>query len=144
MTSGAKKDIRPIGKHFDVQSLAADFESVPALLQDDPVLIRRGAFFDARFQVGIGEIPFDVEIKVGRICSFQRGPFLMRAWQFALRGTLDAWSRYWCPIPEPGWHDLFAMMKRGQMVLEGDLRPAIANLQYLKDLLALPRRLPAR
>jgi hypothetical protein len=27
------------------------------------------------------------------------------------------------------------------MTLEGDLQPAMANLQYLKDLLVLPRRL---
>ena len=45
-------------------------------------------------------------------------------------------------IPEPGWHDLFALTKRGAASIEGDLRPLLQNLQYFKDLLALPRRLP--
>jgi hypothetical protein len=43
-------------------------------------------------------------------------------------------------VPPPGWHDLFALSKKGVMVLEGDLQPLMANLQYVKDLLALPRR----
>ena len=44
---------------FDNDRLAAAFEQVPRLLADDPNLVRRGAFFDARFAVGIGAIPFD-------------------------------------------------------------------------------------
>ena len=45
-------------------------------------------------------------------------------------------------MPAPGWHDLFALTKRGAASMEGDLRPLLQNLQYFKDLLALPRRLP--
>ena len=47
-------------------------------------------------------------------------------------------------MPEPGWHDLFALTKRGAAAIEGDLRPLLQNLQYFKDLLALPRRLPEK
>jgi len=41
----------------------------------------------------------------------------------------------------PGWHDLFALTKRGAASMEGDLRPFLQYLQYFKDLLALPRLL---
>jgi hypothetical protein len=44
-------------------------------------------------------------------------------------------------MPEPGWHDLFALVRRGCASVEGDLQPLMANLQYVKDLLALPRRI---
>ena len=126
---------------FDDDRLANAFAEVPRLLAADPDLIRRGAFFDARFAVGIGAIPFDVTVAAGKIASFERGPFLMRSWCFAVRGTAEAWGRLWQPVPDPGWHDLNALMKRGYASLEGDLQPLMANLQYLKDLLALPRRL---
>jgi hypothetical protein len=126
---------------FDDSRLAAAFEQVPRLLAEDANLVRRGAFFDARFQVGIGAIPFDVIVAAGRITTLERGPFLMRPWRFAVRGTSEAWGRLWQPVPDPGWHDLNALMKRGFVALEGDLQPLMANLQYLKDLLALPRRL---
>ena len=50
------------------------------------------------------------------------------------------WSkRPWRPEPRPGWHDLLALTKRKQAVLEGDLHPFMAHLQYFKDVLALPR-----
>jgi hypothetical protein len=128
---------------FDDSGLAAAFEQLPRLLAEDTKLIRRGAFFDARFQVGIGAIPFDVIVAAGRITALERGPFLMRPWRFAVRGTSEAWGRLWRPLPEPGWHDLNALMKRGSVQLEGDLQPLMANLQYVKDLLALPRQLAA-
>ena len=127
---------------FDDDRLAAAFEHVPGLLDGDPGLIRRGAFFDARFQVGIGAIPFDVIVAAGRITSLARGPFVMRSWRFAVRGSAEAWRRLWQPMPDAGWHDLLALTKRGCVVLEGDLQPLMANLQYVKDVLVLPRRLP--
>jgi len=126
---------------FDDDRLANAFAEVPRLLAADSDLIRRGTFFDARFAVGIGAIPFDVTVAAGKIAFFERGPFLMRSWRFAVRGTAEAWARLWQPVPDPGWHDLNALMKRGHASLEGDLQPLMANLQYLKDLLALPRRL---
>jgi hypothetical protein len=125
---------------FDDAKLAAAFERVPRLLDDDPGLIRRGAFFDARFQVGIGAIPFDVIVTAGKITSLERGPFVMPSWRFAVRGTTEAWGRLWQPVPEPGWHDLLALAKRGCVVLEGDLQPLMSNLQFVKDVLVLPRR----
>ena len=126
-------------RHLDNERLAAMFERLPRLLESDPDLVRRGALFDARFQVGIGDVPFDVALAAGRIASLERGPFVMRSWRFAVRGPAEAWERFWMPVPPPGWHDLFALSKRGVMVLEGDLQPLMANLQYVKDLLALPR-----
>ena len=125
---------------LDKNDLIASFERLPRLLESDADLIRRGAFFDARFLVQIGDVPFDLTVAAGQIVSFKRGPFVMPAWRFAVRGTTEAWREHWRPIPRPGWHDLFALSKRGVLTLEGDLHALISNLQYVKDLLALPRR----
>ena len=67
-------------------------------------------------------------------------PVLMRSWRFSYRASPAAWTEYWKPAPRPGWHDLLPLTKRGEAVLEGDLHPFMANLQYFKDLLALPRQ----
>ncbi len=80
-------------------------------------------------------------VAAGKIISLERGPFVMRSWRFAVRGSAEAWWRLWQPMPDPGWHDLLALTKRGCVVLEGDLQPLMANLQYVKDVLVLPRRL---
>jgi hypothetical protein len=44
-------------------------------------------------------------------------------------------------MPEPAWHDLISLTKRGAAAVEGDFRPLLQNLPFLKGLLALPRRI---
>ena len=57
-----------------------------------------------------------------------------------LRADADAWTRFWQPLPEPGFHDLLAMSRFGRAVIEGDLQPFMANLRYFKEVLEAPRR----
>ncbi len=80
-----------------------------------------------------------VSILAGAIVGLDVAPGLMRSWRFAIRGSGRAWSAFWRPIPPPGWHDLFALSKRGELTMEGDLQPFVANLQVIKDILAVPR-----
>jgi hypothetical protein len=44
-------------------------------------------------------------------------------------------------VPRAGYHDLFALTRFGHARIEGDLQPLMANLRYVKDVLAAPRRL---
>ena len=117
----------------------AAFQQLPELVADDRNLLRRGAYLTVDFMVEIGAVPFYLSIAGGRLVALERGPKLMRPWTFAVRASVEAWSRFWQPMPEAGWHDLFALMKRGEARVEGDLHPFMANLQYVKDLLAAPR-----
>ena len=64
----------------------------------------------------------------------------MRSWRFSYRASAAAWAEYWQPAPRPGFHDLLALTKRGEAMLEGDLHPFMTHLQYFKEVLALPRR----
>ena len=63
-----------------------------------------------------------VTVHEGRVTGLERGPFLMRAWSFAIRASEDAWRRFWEPVPAAGWHDLFALTKGGHATVEGDAR----------------------
>ena len=118
----------------------AAFLKLPEIVADDRNLLRRGAYLTVDFMVEIGAVPFYLSIVDGRLVTLERGPKLMRPWTFAFRASVEAWSRFWQPMPEAGWHDIFAMMKRREASVEGDLRPFMANLQYIKDLLAAPRK----
>lgn len=124
----------------DLESrVEAAFQKLPELVADDRNLLRRGAYLTVDFMAEIGSVPFYLSIVGGRLAALERGPQLMRPWVFAVRASVEAWSRFWQPMPEAGWHDIFALMKRGEASVEGDLRPFMANLQYIKDLLAAPR-----
>src|SRR6266852_5055821 len=61
-------------------------------------------------------------------------------YSFALRAPRDEWEAFWKRIPEPGHNDIFALFKRGKLSIEGDLHPFMANLLYIKDVLAAPRK----
>jgi hypothetical protein len=115
------------------------FSEIPALVEAAPALIARGRFLDCDCRLGPMEQPFFVAIHAGRIVEFTAKPAPMRSWRFSYRATPLAWSGYWKPMPKPGFHDLLALTKRGEAIVEGELHPFMTHLQYFKDLLALPR-----
>jgi hypothetical protein len=115
------------------------FDRLPEWVNADAALVRRGRYLSATFLVETGETAWLLTVHEGRVTRVERGPFLMREWAFAIRASADAWRRFWEPVPAPGFHDLFALTKGGHARVEGDLQPLMANLRYVKDLLALPR-----
>lgn len=115
------------------------FAGLPALLDQAPALVARGRLLDCDCRLGPMDHPFYATIRGGRIVELTPAPVLMRSWRFSYRATMPAWTAYWQAEPKPGWHDLLALTKRGEAVLEGDLHPFMTHLQYFKDLLALPR-----
>lgn len=121
-------------------SPADRFAALPSLLAADHDLLRRGRWLTVECRVDVGSEPFFLSIRDGNLAALARSARLMRSTAFTFRATDEAWTNYWQPLPEPGWHDLLALTKRGAASMEGDLRPLLQNLQYFKDLLALPRR----
>ena len=120
-------------------SPADRFARLPALLEADDDLRRRGRWLSCDCRIDVGDEPFFLAIRDGALTSLERGARLMRSTAFSFRASAEAWTEHWKPMPEPGWHDLFALTKRGAASIDGDLRPFLQNLQYFKDLLALPR-----
>lgn len=120
-------------------SPADRFACLPTLLSADSDLLRRGRWLTVECRVDIGSEPFFLSLRDGALSAFERGAKLMRSTAFAFRASDEAWANYWKKMPDPGWHDLFALTKRGAASIDGDLRPFLQNLQYFKDLLALPR-----
>jgi len=119
--------------------VAATLARLPELVNGCEPLVRRGRFLSCEFLVEADDVPVHVKVHEGRIVTVERGPFRMRSWRFAIRAEVDAWSRFWQPMPEPGYHDVIAMTRLGVARLEGDLQPLMANLRYIKEVLAAPR-----
>jgi hypothetical protein len=123
------------------ESEVADaFCRLPEWVNADEALVRRGRWLSVVFQIGAGSLPLLVSVREGRIEEVTKGPVLMCSWRFAIRADADAWSRFWEPVPAPGFNDLLAMARFGRATLEGDLQPLMANLRYVKEVLEAPRR----
>jgi len=97
--------------------------------------------FTETFLMEIGDKGYLIKIIEGRIVSIAPGPFVTPNYSFALRAPRDEWEMFWEKVPKPGHNDVFALFKRGKLTIEGDLHPFMANLLYLKDVLAAPRRM---
>ena len=114
-------------------------EKLAERVNGDAHLVWMGRFLDVDFLVEVGDTPFHIRIERGRVAEIVEGRQLMRPWTFAIRASAEAWSKFWTPVPEPDYHDIFAMAKAGEAKIEGDLQPLLANLRYVKELLAAPR-----
>jgi pimeloyl-ACP methyl ester carboxylesterase len=121
--------------------MAAVFERLAELVNGDEALVRRGRFLTTTFLLEADDVTWLIRVVEGRIERVEPGPFLMRAWSFAVRASRESWRRFWEPVPAPGYHDLFAMSRNGHARIEGDLLPLMTHLRYVQDVLAAPRRL---
>jgi hypothetical protein len=120
---------------------AALMEKLPDIVNADAALMRRGHTVSVDVLLEVGTTPFYLSIERGRIARLDRSPLIMRSWSFAIRGNEAAWRAFWQPFPPPHFHDLFALAKRGEFRIEGDLYPLMTHLLYFKGVLAAPRRL---
>ena len=113
-------------------------DAIETTFAHDNDLLRRGWLVETCCLIEIGAEQLVLSIHNGRPTIADRVPLLC-SWDFAIRAGAEAWSALWQPFPQAGWHDLFALTKRGAMHVEGRLQPFMANLQYFKDLVTLPR-----
>jgi hypothetical protein len=72
------------------------------------------------FMLEVGETQYLVTVRAGRIEVVEKGPF-------AIRARREHWERHWQAPPAPGWHDLFALLRRGEVAFEGDQRVLMAS-----------------
>ena len=114
---------------------------LPDLVNQDTALVRRGRWLSSVFLVEAGTTQFLVHVDKGRLLNVEQGPFVMPSWSFAIRASESVWQRFWQPLPAPGDNDIFALRKTGEMSVEGNLQPFMANLIYIKQVLAMPRAL---
>ena len=117
---------------------------LPDLVNQDAALVRRGRWLSNVFLVEAGTTQFLVQVDKGRLLNVEHGPFVMPSWSFAIRASEPVWQRFWQPLPAPGDNDIFALRKTGEMSVEGNLQPFMANLIYIKQVLATPRALMER
>ena len=109
------------------------------IVNENMPLVRRGRFLSLSFIIGVGNNDWLIEVNSGRISAVTSPPFLMSNTRFTIRASESAWRAHWDPNPAPGYHDIFAMTKSGEMSITGDLKPLMANLRYVKEVLAAPR-----
>ncbi len=103
-------------------------------------LVRRGQYVSLAFLVGVGHEDYVVTVERGRVVSVEPRRLATMTGRFTIRASRSVWEEFWRPIPKRDHHDLWAMLAAGRATIDGDLLPLMQNLQYVKDVLAAPRR----
>ena len=103
-----------------------------AAINADPVLRRWGRLMEADVLLEVGDHSWRWVVRNGALASVTEGPFVMPSWTVALRADPAAWAVFMRPEPTPGFHDLMALVRRGALRVEGDLRPFMQHLLWFK------------
>jgi hypothetical protein len=114
-------------------------ERLAEVVNRDPAIVRWGREMHDTFMLEVGDTQYLVTVRAGLIEKVEKGPFVMRCWRFAIRAREECWREFWRSPPAPGWHDLFALLRRGDVAFEGDQRALWAYLLYVKLALAALR-----
>ena len=116
-------------------------ERLPELVNADPGFAFRARAMTLDFALASGPDRYYVSVRSGRVDEVVRGSQVLRSAALAFAAEPAVWLAHWRPLPSPGEHDLFALVKDQRLSIEGDTRVLIRHLQNFKDILAAPRAL---
>ena len=111
-------------------------EQLAARVNGDANLVRRGKHVTTTFLIAIDNADHLVSVSEGKITGIKPGPFITPNYSFALRASRESWEKLWSPQPIAGFTDIFALVKKKLLRIEGDLHPFMSNLIYFKGVLA--------
>lgn len=116
------------------------FREIQKALDAAPHLQRLGRLFSETLLIEVDGQEFYLTFEKGRLQGVVEGPSRKTPWRFALRTDADALAKFWQPRPEPGFHDIFGLVKIGRGRIDGDILALVKNLRFFKEMLALARR----
>lgn len=108
-------------------------------LEQSPHLLRLGRLFSETVLIEVDHDEFYLTFDKGHLVSVVQGPSRKTPWRFALRTDAAALTKFWEPLPEPGFHDIFGLVKIGRGRVDGDILSLVKNLRFFKEIMAIPR-----
>jgi len=115
------------------------FKQIQSTLERTPHLLRLGRLFSETVLIEVGSDEYYLTFEAGRIVSVDQGPSRKTPWCFALRTDAKALEKFWQARPEPGFHDIFGLVKIGRGRIDGDILSLVKNLRFFKEVLGLAR-----
>jgi len=115
------------------------FKHIQQSLEATPHLLRLGRLFSETVLIEIDGSEYYLSFEKGHIVSLVEGPSRKTPWRFALRTDAEALEEFWQVRPEPGFHDIFGLVKIGRGRIDGDILSLVKNLRFFKEVLTLAR-----
>ena len=106
------------------------------LVNRNAALTRRGKWVNLSFIFGIGNDDYLINVAKGKIEEVRKRTLPTECGEFSIRATKNAWQEHWQHMPKRDYHDIWSMLPKKLITLDGNLIPLIQNLQFFKDLIA--------
>ena len=119
--------------------MRVEVTQMQARLEERPHTIRLGRLFSETVLLKVDDDEHYVVFDRGRIAEVLPGPSKKIPYRFALVTDGAALDKFWQSRPEPGFHDIFGLVKIGRAQILGDILMLVKNLRFIKDVLTLPR-----
>ncbi len=116
-----------------------NFKRIQAALAKSPHLLRLGRLFSETVLIEVDGDEYYLFFEKGYITRIEQGPSRKTPWRFALRTDAEALNKFWQPRPEPGFHDIFGLVKIGRGRIDGDILCLVKNLRFFKEVLGIAR-----
>ena len=111
------------------------------IVNSNQKLIDNGKWLNIGFTFGYGNNDYLFEINNGRILSISRRDLQTKSGIFKIHANPKSWEKHWLTIPPRDYHDIFAMLAKKIVTIDGNLIPLMQNLQYFKDIIASNRQI---
>ncbi|MDA9973420.1 hypothetical protein N9E51_01015 [Alphaproteobacteria bacterium] len=108
-------------------------------VNSNQLLTKRGNWVTVAFTFGIEDTDLLINIINGKIDSIKKRTLLTESGIFRIHGSNECWEKHWLKVPPRDFHDIFSMLAKKIITIDGDLLPLMQNLQYFKDLIASNR-----
>ena len=103
-------------------------------------LVYQGRWVNLTFVLGVGDDDHLITIAAGKITEIRQRHLPTDTGSFSIRASSESWAKHWQAVPPRDYHDIFAMLPKGIVTIDGTLLPLMQNLQYFKDIIAVMRR----
>ena len=114
------------------------------IVNSNQKLVDNGKWLNISFTFGYGNNDYLFEINNGRILSISRRDLQTKSGIFKIHANPKSWEKHWLTIPPRDYHDIFAMLAKKIVTIDGNLIPLMQNLQYFKDIIASNRQIKTK
>lgn len=115
------------------------FQNIQERLNTLPHILRLGRLFSETILIEIDGNEIYLTFEKGHLTEVAPGPSRKTPWRFAFRTDTDALQKFWQPVPEAKFHDIFGLVTIGRGRIDGDILCLVKNLRFFKDVMALAR-----
>tara|TARA_B100002051_G_scaffold195501_1_gene185378 strand:+ start:499 stop:867 length:369 start_codon:yes stop_codon:yes gene_type:complete len=114
-------------------------KNIKKLVNNNTKIISKGRWVNLKFILGVDAEDFIFEINCGKIVSIEKRTVDTKTGLFKISASLTSWKKHWLYMPPRDYHDLFAMLSKKIIKIDGNILPLMQNLQFFKDLIASNR-----